>query len=189
MAQGNFERALARILEEEGGKANLRGDPGGRTNQGVTQDVYNAYREELRAAPRTVYDMEQVERDAIYRKYWDAVGGDRLPAGVDFAAFDASVQQGMRRAQVELERAPPEPAAAIASMTAQRQAALVAQAQHDPRVRPLVPGMGNRIAAAGRFALSWAGPQPGAFDAARTAILNSEHGLIHHHDRSQIASR
>jgi lysozyme family protein len=42
--RGNFERALAAVLVHEGGYVNHPKDPGGATNKGVTQRVYDDYR-------------------------------------------------------------------------------------------------------------------------------------------------
>jgi lysozyme family protein len=60
--ESNFQRALAAVLEKEGGKANLAHDPGGRTNQGITQDTYNYYRESAGLAPRSVFQLEDHRR-------------------------------------------------------------------------------------------------------------------------------
>lgn len=90
-----FSRALPIILKYEGGKVDDPQDPGGRTNQGVTQRVYDAYRVTKSAKMRDVYLMEDAERDEIYRRqYWNAVKGDTLPPGVDLAVFDGAVHSG-----------------------------------------------------------------------------------------------
>ena len=39
----NFEQCFALLLKHEGGYVNNPKDPGGRTNLGVTQRVYEAY--------------------------------------------------------------------------------------------------------------------------------------------------
>ena len=42
----------------------------------------------------------------IYRRrFWDAIQGDALPAGLDYALFDFAVNSGPRRAVIGLQRA------------------------------------------------------------------------------------
>ena len=92
MAKGEFLKALPRELVYEGGKVDDPRDPGGRTNQGVTQATYDAYRRTLGLASQDVYAMGDSERDAIYKgMYWDRDDGDALPVGLDFVVFDAGV--------------------------------------------------------------------------------------------------
>jgi lysozyme family protein len=104
--RATFDFALPKILIHEGGKVNHPKDPGGRTNQGVIQRTYDAYRQNKHLPTRTVYDMEDNERDEIYRKqYWDAVKGDILPQGVDYAVFDGAVNSGPGQSIKWLQRA------------------------------------------------------------------------------------
>ena len=99
MAESNYVNVLPVTLKWEGGKVDHPKDPGGRTNQGVIQRVYDKYRSEKGLRTRDVYDMSDHERDEIYRKkYWDKVRGDRLPMGVDLAVFDYGVNSGPARA-------------------------------------------------------------------------------------------
>ena len=106
MAQSTFKNSLKYVLVYEGGKVDDPRDPGGRTNQGVTQRVYSAYRSRQGQAPRDVHLMTAVERDMIYRRqYWDAIEGDKLPAGVDLVIFDAAVNSGPKQAAKWLQRA------------------------------------------------------------------------------------
>jgi lysozyme family protein len=95
MTKANFAPSLKRLLVHEGGKVDDPRDPGGRTNQGVTQRVYDMYRKTKKLAARDVYDMENAERDEIYRqRYWNVIKGDQLPAGIDYMIFDGSVNSG-----------------------------------------------------------------------------------------------
>ena len=106
MATTNFGRCLALVLQHEGGKVNNPKDPGGKTNQGVTKAVYDAFRKSNGLAPRDVYGMSDAERDAIYRAgYWAPCAGDELPAGVDYATFDAGVNSGVSRSVKWLQKA------------------------------------------------------------------------------------
>jgi lysozyme family protein len=101
-----FQRSMPRVLAHEGGKVDDPEDPGGRTNQGVTQRVYDAYRVRIGARKRDVYDMDAAERDAIYKdQYWNAVRGDDLPAGLDYVVFDGAVNSGPSRSIKWLQQA------------------------------------------------------------------------------------
>ncbi len=97
--EGNFQPALDGVLKSEGGKIDNPKDLGGRTNQGVTQRVYDNFRRMNGDEPRDVFDMEPHERDGIYRRYWDAIGGDHLPAGLDYEAFDTAVNMGRKKGE------------------------------------------------------------------------------------------
>lgn len=93
--QDNFQRALARVLVYEGGRANNPADPGGKTNQGITQRTYNAWLRNQNKLPLDVYNIPDAARDAIYKtEYWDQVRGDDLPMGLDLVVFDAAVNSG-----------------------------------------------------------------------------------------------
>jgi lysozyme family protein len=106
MAASSFKAALARVLVHEGGYVNNPRDPGGATNQGITQRTYDAYRRSKKLPTRSVKLMTAPERDAIYRRqYWDAVKGDKLPAGVDYVVFDGAVNSGPKQAVKWLQRA------------------------------------------------------------------------------------
>jgi lysozyme family protein len=99
MAKDNFPACLAFTLKYEGGKSDDPRDPGGRTNQGVIQRTYDAYRTSKGQSHRDVYQMAPYERDEIYRRdYWGKVTGDSLPAGVDLCVFDFGVNSGPARA-------------------------------------------------------------------------------------------
>lgn len=103
----NFQTALAHVLKHEGGKVDHPHDPGGRTNQGITQKTYTTYRKRHRHATRDVFSMTTDERDDIYKTgYWDRIGGDELPIGVDYCAFDLAVNSGPLKAQRFLKLAP-----------------------------------------------------------------------------------
>lgn len=106
MARANYATSLKHVLAEEGGKVQHPSDPGGRTNQGVTQRVYNAYRVGKGLKARDVYTMTAKERDEIYRKnYWDIVKGDELPEGIDHCVFDGAINSGSAQSVKWLQRA------------------------------------------------------------------------------------
>lgn len=92
----NFELAMKCILVSEGGKVDDKRDPGGRTNEGVTQAEYDDYRKRKGLAAGDVYNMTAADRDDLYfNDYWTPCGGDLLPNGLDLAVFDAAVNSGV----------------------------------------------------------------------------------------------
>lgn len=101
----NLELAMKWMLAHEGGYVNHPKDPGGATNRGVTQRVYDMYRRRSKLPTRSVRAIAGNEVAAIYKsQYWDAVKGDDLPSGVDYAVFDYAVNSGPKRAAMELQR-------------------------------------------------------------------------------------
>lgn len=95
MAVGNFDKALEYVLKHEGGYVNHPKDPGGATNKGITQRTFDAYT----GGGVDVRDITDRQVADIYkRQYWDAVRGDDLPDGVDYAVFDFAVNSGPARA-------------------------------------------------------------------------------------------
>lgn len=104
MTYANFDKALAMVLEHEGGYVNHPKDPGGATMKGVTQAVYDAYRKVRGRGPQSVKFITDAELKAIYKfQYWDKVQGDYLPAGLDYAVFDFAVNSGVSRAAKYLQ--------------------------------------------------------------------------------------
>ncbi|RAI37536.1 hypothetical protein CH338_15780 [Rhodoplanes elegans] len=102
----NFGKALERVLVYEGGYSNHPRDPGGPTNKGIIQRVYDGYRRGRGEAPRSVRELTRDELVEIYRRqYWDRIQGDRLPAGVDIVVFDGAVNSGFSQSTKWLQRA------------------------------------------------------------------------------------
>ena len=103
--RSNFEKALAAVLVYEGGYANHPKDPGGATMRGVTQKVYDRYRQQRGAISKDVRYIDEAELREIYKaQYWDLVAGDALPSGVDLAVFDYAVNSGATRAGRALQQ-------------------------------------------------------------------------------------
>jgi lysozyme family protein len=103
---GSFADALARVLVSEGGKVDNPKDPGGRTNKGITQRVYNGWRAKSNLPVRDVYAIDDVEVEAIYRfQYWEPIMGDQLPVGVSYVVFDGAVNSGVGQSVKWLQRA------------------------------------------------------------------------------------
>lgn len=104
-----FTDALRFVLAREGGYVNDPDDPGGPTNHGVTQKVYDAYRKDHGLPLRTVRDIAPDEVAHLYdSRYWDPVLGDELLAldgNVALQVFDMAVNAGVGRATKLLQRA------------------------------------------------------------------------------------
>lgn len=96
--QETYQKAIAKILEFEGGYTNNPSDPGGPTNWGITIHDAQAYWK----ADATAQDVKEMPRDVannIYLEHYaDPVGYNMLPAGVDFAVLDYAVNSGVVRA-------------------------------------------------------------------------------------------
>lgn len=102
----NFKDCLTETLKWEGGYSNHPKDPGGKTNFGVIQRVYNSYRRLKGESPRTVKSITRSEVEDIYKSmYWDAVRGDSLPIGLDLVVFDFAVNSGPSRSIKFLQKA------------------------------------------------------------------------------------
>ena len=106
MAVETFNIILPDLFKIEGGFANRskKADPGGATNLGITIRTLGAYRD----APVTIQDVKDLTKEEatdIYKiQYWDAVKGDQMPAGLDYALFDFAVNSGPGRAIRELQK-------------------------------------------------------------------------------------
>lgn len=101
-----FDIALKLVLQMEGGRVDNPKDPGGRTNAGVTQRVYDAWRIKQGLPRRDVYLATLAEESAIYRhQYADPIRFDDLPPPVAYAVFDDAVNSGVSEAAKELQRA------------------------------------------------------------------------------------
>ncbi len=99
----NLEQSLKAMLVHEGGYANHPQDPGGRTNLGVTQRVW----EEWKGSPSDEDEMRSLTVEQVtplYKKrFWDAARCDDLPGGVDYVVFDFAVNAGVGRSAITLQ--------------------------------------------------------------------------------------
>jgi lysozyme family protein len=98
MGGSEFERALEFTLQWEGGYVDHPNDPGGATNKGVTQGVYDAFRKARGLPTRPVRELSTEEcREIYYQHYWLPVEGRTSPQWVQFrfALFDTFVNFGV----------------------------------------------------------------------------------------------
>lgn len=95
----SFDAALRFVLRWEGGFVDHPNDPGGRTNKGVTQKVYDGWRMRQGQSPRDVRLIEDFEVDSIYASdYWVPPRCDLLETPLDLVQFDTAVNMGVGRA-------------------------------------------------------------------------------------------
>ena len=100
----NFDRSLREILQHEGGYVNDPQDPGGRTNLGVTQAVYEKWIGH-KVDEKIMRGLTPQLVGPLYKKeYWAKVRGDELPIGLDLSVFDFAVNAGVSRAGRYLQR-------------------------------------------------------------------------------------
>jgi lysozyme family protein len=98
---GAFDRAVALVLEREGGyldpkQAAAQGDRGGETKFGISKAAF----------PHVdIKNLTPGQAKALYRaEFWERCGGDSLPWFAALLAFDAAVQHGPSYAARLLQR-------------------------------------------------------------------------------------
>jgi len=103
-----FADALHFVLKREGGYSDDPMDPGGATNCGITQKVYDDWRDQNHLVERTVRQLTPDEIFTIYdERYWQPIRGDELNAedsNVALQVFDMAVNTGIKRAIITLQR-------------------------------------------------------------------------------------
>lgn len=104
MSADNFAASLADVEVTEGGFCDNPHDPGGATENGITQHQYDLWRIAHGQPTQNVRLLGPEEESIIYRScYWNPVNGDALPAGVDYCVFDFAVNSGPHKAAVSLQ--------------------------------------------------------------------------------------
>lgn len=105
MARATLPRALELMFGHEGGYSNAATDSGGPTKYGITHRTLAAHRGVASVTAAQVKALTLKEAEDIYRLgYWTQSGGDLLPAGLDYAAFDFGVNSGPARAVKVLQK-------------------------------------------------------------------------------------
>jgi lysozyme family protein len=109
----NWDKSCDMVLAHEGGFTSDPRDKGnslpdgraGSTMLGCTQANWEAYV----GHQVTWDDMKKLTKDDVkplYKKnYWDAVSGDLLPTGLDYAAFDFAINAGPAASRKMIQRA------------------------------------------------------------------------------------
>ena len=94
----NWDKCFDLVIVNEGGFVDNKLDPGGATNWGCTQAVWEGYI----GHKVTVDDMKALTKEDVkplYKKrYWDVIYGDALPSGLDYCMFDCAINSGTSRA-------------------------------------------------------------------------------------------
>lgn len=158
-----YVECLRFVLQWEGGYVNDPADPGGATNMGITQAVYDTWRAGIKVPKQPVRQITAGEVEAIYRaKYWDACRCGDLPEPVDLAVFDSAVNCGVSRACKWLQEAAGvvvdgsigpktlaavgvNPVAVAAKVAALRDAHYAAIVKANPKLAKFAKGWGNRM--------------------------------------------
>ena len=100
----NFDKALQLMLKHEGGFVNHPSDPGGMTNLGVTQRVY----EEWVGYEVDKQDMMKLTPEDVapiyLNNYWIKANCDELPSGLDYVVFDWAVNSGVSRSSKGIQK-------------------------------------------------------------------------------------
>ena len=105
MVAETFPHALRLVLVDEGGLDDDPHDHGGRTAHGIIQREYDGFRTRHGQPRQDVWKITPAEYAEIYHdRYW-MPWCDRLPAGLDYAFFDAGVNAGPAQAAKTLQRA------------------------------------------------------------------------------------
>lgn len=104
MARETLPVALDLMFGHEGGYSNVKTDRGGPTKYGITHKTLAAHRGVKAVTAEQVRAMTRQEAEEIYRQsYWVQSGGDLLPPGLDYAAFDFGVNSGPSKAVKTLQ--------------------------------------------------------------------------------------
>jgi lysozyme family protein len=91
-----FDQVIEYVIDDEGDELNLSpNEPGGASKFGISLDTLSKFI----GHKATLQDLRALSEDAakqIYRRlYWDAIKGDTLPIGLNYAAFDFAVNSGV----------------------------------------------------------------------------------------------
>jgi lysozyme family protein len=105
MAWETLPVALKLMFGSEGGYSNSKTDSGGPTKLGITHKTLAAHRGLASVTAAQVKALTLQEATEIYeRSYWSQSGGDLLPVGLDYAAFDYGVNSHPTTAVKKLQK-------------------------------------------------------------------------------------
>lgn len=141
---GDFERAMRFVARWEGGLVDHPSDPGGRTNRGVTQKTYDAWRDRRHLPHRDVSELEDAEEHSIYsEEYWYPAGCDKLAWPLCLVHFDTAVNLGVQRARGLVAAAGGD----VGAYLTKRRAYYTTLAQVRPKLAVFLRGWLNRVEA------------------------------------------
>lgn len=102
----NFPECLKFVLKWEGGYSNHPDDPGGETNMGVIQSIYDSWRKSKGLPHASVKNITKDEVTAIYdENYWSASRAKWMQSPLDLVVFDTAVNMGVGKANEFLSTA------------------------------------------------------------------------------------
>jgi len=94
----NWDACFEHLIKHEGGYVNHKDDPGGATNLGITQAVWEDWIDRA-VSEENMKALTPAKVAPLYKElYWDRIKADKLPSGVDYCVFDAAVNSGVSRA-------------------------------------------------------------------------------------------
>lgn len=93
----NFNKAFEALIGNEGGYANVKGDPGGETNWGIAKRSYP----NVNIKTLTLEGAKAI----YYEDFWLVSGSEYLSYAVVYEVFDAAVNHGIGRAIKLLQQA------------------------------------------------------------------------------------
>ena len=93
--KGDFDLAINKMLNLEGGKTYEKSDKGGKTNFGITQRTFNTWRDSINKPKADVFKISQEEAKEIYKKnYWNLIKGSQLPHDIAQAIMSMALTDG-----------------------------------------------------------------------------------------------
>lgn len=87
-----FDICVEHVLRWEGVYSNDPKDPGGETKYGISKRAYPDL--DIKALTK------EKAKGIYFVDYWQAVGADKMPDGLNLLAFDTAVNCGVKRARV-----------------------------------------------------------------------------------------
>lgn len=102
-----FDTSFDRLIGNEGGYANVRGDPGGETNWGITWPcLREAIALELVEPRTTIAALTRDQAKVIYQElFWRRARMDEIDPAIAFQVFDAAVNHSIETAVRMMQRA------------------------------------------------------------------------------------
>lgn len=144
-AGDRLSAALGFTMPWEGGLADHPADPGGRTNKGVTQATYDAWRAGRSLPKQDVAQIEQDEVKQIYEQnYWKAGGCDQYAPPLDAVCFDTVVNFGVGGGKSFFTDLPSDPTAAAKQVVEARQQYRHERVGEKPSQKVFLQGWLNR---------------------------------------------
>lgn len=93
----NFDVSFEKLIGNEGGYTQGKGDPGGETKYGISKRSYPM---------EDIQNLTLARAKELYKRdFWGPAGCDTLPEPIKFDLFDMAVNSGVRQAVKTLQHA------------------------------------------------------------------------------------